>query len=239
MDRQGRQATACDANSFGLGRPGKPRSAASDAASARSPEGKISGRSRPNSKCTSAVQGPKPGMAAMAATAASSGKTAKPSAESWPLAKASAKARAWLSLGRDRPACRNSSSFSSSSPQGVVAPGRLASRPQIAVAAWLEIICPQRLRSSPGKPASRRRQGNTPACSGMEAISGSHSARASRASAAQPGASGANMPAMVLGLAATQHGQLGKGIARRFLGRFFQPHRQMRPSRTRIGVEGE
>ena len=163
MERQGRQAPASIANSFGLGRAGKPRNAARDAASAKSPEGKISWRSRPNSKCTSAVQGPKPGMAAIAAIASSSGKAASPWAERRPAAKASARARAWPSLGRDSPAWRSASSLNANSPSGVSAPGSAESRPQMAVAAWFEIICPQRLRNSPGKPASRRRQGSAPA----------------------------------------------------------------------------
>jgi hypothetical protein len=113
-------------------------------------------------------------------------------AESSPWAKASAKARACFSFGRDSPASRKASSPSAKSPSGVSARGSAASRPQIAVAAWLEIICPQRLLSSPGNPPSRRRQGKGPASSGIAANAGSSRAKAARASLAQPGASSAN-----------------------------------------------
>ena len=249
MDRQGRQAPASSLNCFWLGRSGKPRKAAKDAASAKSPDGKISRRSRPNSRCTSAVQGPKPGIAAMAATAASSGRAASASAERRPSAKASARARAWRSLGRDRPACRKASSLSASSPSGLSAPGRPESRPQMAVAAWLEIICPHRLRRSPGKPASRRRQGMVPAWFGMAATRGSACANSVSAVWAQLGASAASktgqrlvIPAAELPFSAAQCGQFGKGVARRgfsiFHG-FLRCQGQMCPRLARIGVERE
>ena len=252
MDRQGRQASASAANSRGLGRSGKPRRAAREAAKAKSPAGKMSLRSRPNSKYTLAVQGPKPAMAAMAATAASSDKAASPSAERRPSAKASARARAWRSFGRDRPACRKASSLSASSPSGLSAPGRAESLTQMAVAAWFEIICPHKPRRSPGKPASRRRQGRIPACSGMAASSGSNNANSLMARPAHAGASAARVtgcrsviPPAALTLSAAQGRQLGKGVARGGFGSFdgfgdfLRLQRQLRPRPARIGVERE
>ncbi len=65
---------------------------------------------------------------------------------------------------------------------------------QIAAAAWLLIIWPQMVRSRPGKPGSRRRQGRGPARGSMPAKSGSmrqSSAMPSRAQRAGGEAAGA------------------------------------------------
>ena len=188
----------------------------------------------------------------MAATAASSDKAASPSAERLPEAKASARARAWRSFGRDSPACRKASSLSARSPTGLSAPGRAESLTQMAVAAWFEIICPHKPRRRPGKPASRRRQGRVPALSGMAASSGSSLANLLRARSAHAGASAARItghrsviPPAALTLSAAQGRQLGKGVARGGFGSFdgfgdfLRRQGQMRPRPARIGVERE
>ena len=185
----------------------------------------------------------------MAATTASSDKAASPSAERRPEAKASARARAWSSFGRDRPACRKASSLSASSPSGLSAPGKAESLTQMAVAAWFEIICPHKPRRRPGKPASRRRQGRVPACSGMAAISGSSLANSLRARSAHAGASAARItgrrcviPSAALTLGAAQGRQFGKRVARGGFGRFggfLRRQGQMRPRLAWIRVERE
>ena len=105
----------------------------------------------------------------------SSGIAARVSVASTPAPNASATARAWLILGRDRPAPRSAFVVrGAESPRAAGTRSRAQTRRQMAAAAWLLICWPTMALSRPPKtPAWRVRQGRGPASFSTRRKSGS------------------------------------------------------------------